>query len=86
MENKFIDLRLIQLLSDIVELDHRIQFCGDFSGMLRVEIRKEFDHEYYDHRHIGYPDCDMATLTGFIIEFLEVFYKELQDGIRNSRQ
>jgi hypothetical protein len=77
--------KLIQLLHDITQMDYMVQFASDFEGMIRIEFRKEYDEAYYSHRHIGYPDCDNETLTKFVVEYLEVFKKEAENGVRNTR-
>ena len=78
------NLKIVRLLHDISQLDYNIQFCGDFVGMIRMEIRKEYEPDYYEHRHLGFPDCSVEKLSEQVVEALEDFQKELFNGVRNS--
>ena len=80
MENK--DLRFIDLIHDITQLDYQVRFCGDFNNMLRIEYFHEYDEAYYHHEHRGFPDGTRNQLEKEIIKSLQTFLdnaKEKQD-------
>jgi len=76
MEN---NLSIVELLHDISQLDYQVQFCGDFEGMIRAELRYEYDESYYVHEHLGFPGCDRARLEKDIVESLEGFLKKAKE-------
>ncbi len=73
------DSRIIQLLHDITQWDYQVQFCGDFEGMFRIEYRHEYDDEYYEHEHRGYPGGTMNQLEKEIIKSLSTFLENIKE-------
>ena len=67
------NLELINLIHDITQADFQVQFCGDFTGMTRIEFRKEYDETFYEHQHLGFPDCERERLVQDIITELKDF-------------
>jgi hypothetical protein len=67
---------LIDLLHDITQADYQVQFCGDFENMIRLEFRKEYDPDFYEHEHLGFPDGDMKNLEKSVIDSLNAFKEE----------
>lgn len=68
-----IGLHIVNQLHDITQADYRVQFCGDFNGMIRIEFTKEYDEKFYEHEHLGYPDCPRDIREQNIIESLNSF-------------
>ena len=73
MTQEKVGLRIVDLLHDITQLDYQVQFAGDFSGMIRLEFRKEYDEGFYQHFHLGSPDGTRNQLEKQIIQKLATF-------------
>lgn len=69
-------MTIVSLLHDITQLDYYVQFCGDFDGMVRIEFREEYNNEFYEHHHLGFPGCDRERLESDVIQCLKAFLEE----------
>jgi len=74
-----VGLRIVDLIHDITQMDYQVQFAGDFKGMIRLEFRKEYDEDYYDHFHLGSPDGTRNQLEKQIIQKLATFLDEAKE-------
>jgi len=79
-----VGLKIVDLLHNISQLDYHVQFCGDFNGMIRIEFREEWSEEFYEHQHLGFPDCPRDRLEKEIIEALSNFW-EAHKGESNEK-
>jgi hypothetical protein len=50
------------LIHKITQSDYIISFHEDFEGMVRIEFTKEYDSEFYEHFHVGFPGASMEQL------------------------
>lgn len=75
-----IGLKIVDLIHDISQLEYEVKFCGDFSGMIRLELSNEFDESFYQHRHLGFPGCERERLEKDIINALAQFLKDIKEG------
>ena len=72
---------ITKLLHDITQAGFRVNFEGDFSGMLTVSFFEEHvEKDYIRHEHIGYPDCSSDDLEIELTKCLNKFYNEVKDG------
>lgn len=71
-----VGLKIVDLLHDITQMDYQVRFCGDFTGMIRLEFLHEYDENFYEHHHLGCPDAPRIVLEKAIIKELEEFKKE----------
>lgn len=79
-------MSIIELLHDITQLPswYEVKFCSDFTGMIRIEFTNELDKGFYEHEHLGYPDCPLEKLEAEVIRSLTDFLKEhgeVSDGV-----
>ena len=72
--------KIITLLHDITQLDYQVQFCRDFTGMIRIEYKDEYNEEYYHHEHLSYPDGPIEQLEEKVLESLTRFYAEHKES------
>lgn len=78
MENQ--NLRVVELIHDITQLDYHVQFCGDFNNMLRIEYYHHYDGAYYQHEHRGSPDGTKNQLEKEVIKSLQTFLDNIKDN------
>lgn len=71
-----IGIHIVNQLHDITQEDFVVSFHSDFAGMIRIEFTKEYDEKFYEHEHLGYPDCPRDILEQKIIESLNSFREE----------
>lgn len=79
---------ITKLIHDISQKGFKINFEGDFAGMLTVTFTDEYEKEpdnYIRHEHLGYPDSTMAELTVSLTSCLQNFYDEVKDGQKPRR-
>lgn len=69
-------MEITKLLHKITQLGYEVQFCGDFEGMIRIEFRKEFDEDFYEHEHLSFPSGTMLQLNEKIQGALYEFYEK----------
>jgi hypothetical protein len=67
------DLLLIELIHKITQFGFEVKFNEDFEGMIRLEFYKEFDSNFYEHEHIGYPGQSREKLKTGIENSLKKF-------------
>jgi hypothetical protein len=67
------NIRIINLIHDITQLDYQVRFCRDFNSMLRIEYLHEYNEAYYHHEHRGTPDGTRNQLEKEIIKSLQTF-------------
>jgi hypothetical protein len=79
MENN--DLRIIDLIHDITQLDYQVRFCGDFSNMFRIEYLHEYDGTFYEHEHRGFPGGTRNQLEKEIVKSLSTFLAKAREKI-----
>jgi hypothetical protein len=70
------DLKLIELIHKITQAGYEIKFNEDFDGMVRIDYFKEFDSDFYEHEHVGYPGQSREKLKLGIEKSLENFEKK----------
>ena len=78
---KKVGLKIVDLLHDISQLGYEVRFCGDFRGMIRIEYTEEFDADFYEHAHLGFPDCERAKLEKDIISSLTGFLEQHKERV-----
>lgn len=61
---------LTHLLHNITQSGYRVSFNSDFEGMMRVEFTKEWDDQFYEHVHSGFPGALPGSLTRSIMDTL----------------
>jgi hypothetical protein len=80
-------MNIVKLIHDITQLSnwYEVKFAQDFEGMLRVDYTQELDKDFYEHEHLGYPDCPPEKLEQEVIrsltEFLEKHKGEKHYGV-----
>lgn len=72
-------MRILELIQAFNREHYNVGFGADFDGMVRVEITYDFDKEFYEHDHVGYPDCTTSELEKRVIQSLEQFYKQIME-------
>jgi hypothetical protein len=68
-----IGLHIVNQIYDCAKAGYEVKFCPDFDGMLRIEFTKELVEGFYEHSHLGYPDCPREVLESAIIKSLNEF-------------
>lgn len=79
-------LKLIELLHDITQLDYSVQFCDDFDGMIRVEFRENWNDDFYEHSHLGFPGCQRVRLEKDIIDYLSSFLEKIKKEQEDAKK
>lgn len=69
-------LKIVNLIHDITQLGYEVKFCSDFTDMTRLEFTEEFNVDFYEHRHLGYPNGGTDKLEKAIISTLAGFLEE----------
>lgn len=77
MEN---NLRIVELLHDITQLGYYVQFAGDFTNMVRLEFRKEWEENFYQHFHLGNPEGTRNQLEKQVIQKLATFLDNAKEN------
>lgn len=68
-----VGLKIVELLHTLTQAGYRVAFNSDFEGMIRVDYTYEYDDEFYEHDHIGFPGCERLHLEKEIIKSLAAF-------------
>jgi len=71
-----IGLKIVELIHDITQKDYCVSFNGDFEGMVRIDYTYEWDDTFYEHEHVGFPDCERIHLEKNIIRSLSEFLEK----------
>lgn len=72
------------LIHDLTQAGYEVKFCGDFRGMVRLELYKEYDESFYQHVHCGFPGATRDKLEKDLIQELIRF--KTQYGVADATE
>ena len=81
-----VGLYIVNQIRDITKAGYNVHFCNEIhSNMIRIEFTQEMGNDsFYEHEHLGYPECTTEHLEKEIIRSLNDFRTKYIDNPKTT--